>query len=170
MIGYKPLLASGAGLLALLAPPAEAYEFPPVDQEVAARVEACVEHAVQQPSDGSACIGVIFDACEGNAATTYSMSACFSQEHAFWQSMIDRTFEALSEKYRTTDRRSVIDEPWSESLAKAQTAWNAYAEAECRFAYDKFGAGSIRNIESAACKRNLAAERAIFLRRLSAEN
>jgi uncharacterized protein YecT (DUF1311 family) len=170
MLCCRPLIATLSAFLTLAVPNAEAYEFPPVDDEVSARVEACVDRAIYQNSDSSACIGAIFDACEGNAGTTYSMSACFSQEQEFWQSMIARTFEALSEKYRTTDRRSVMDEPLSESLAKAQTAWNAYAEAECRFAYDKIGTGSFRHIEAGACKRNLAAERAIFLRTLSAED
>ena len=165
----KPLLASGAALLALLAPCAEAYEFPPIDEDVAARVEACIVTAIEQYSDGSECIGVIFDACEGNDGTTYSMSACFVQEHDFWQSMAARTFEAVSEDYRASDRRSVMEEPLAESLAKAQAAWNAFAEAQCRFAHDKFGTGTMRYIESAACRRNLAAERAIFLRGLRAE-
>jgi len=169
MIALRPLLASGAAMLALLAPRAEADEYPPIAEEVAAKVEACVVSAVEQNSEGSACIGIIFDACEGNAGTTYSMSACFSQEHAFWQSMVVRTFEAVSAAYRISDRRSVLEEPLSESLAKAQAAWTAYAEAECRFSYDKMGKGSIRGIEAAACKRDLAAERAIFLRSLSAE-
>jgi uncharacterized protein YecT (DUF1311 family) len=169
MISHRPFLASGAALLALLVPHAAAYEYPPIDAEVAASVEACVLGAVEQSSDGAACIGLVFDACEGNAGTTYSMSACFLQEHDFWQSMIVRTFQVVSEEYRSSDRRSVLEEPLSESLSKAQAAWSAYAEAQCQFAYDKFGAGSIRNIEAAACKRDLAAERAIFLRVLSAE-
>lgn len=170
MLCFRGLIAALAAFLTLAVPNADAYEFPPVDAEVAARVEACVDRAIYQNSDSSACIGMVFDACEGNAGTTYSMSACFSQEHEFWQSMIARTFETLSEQYRTSDRRSVMDEPLSESLAKAQTAWSAYAEAECQFAYDKFGTGSVRHIEASACKRNLAAERAISLRALSAED
>jgi uncharacterized protein YecT (DUF1311 family) len=169
MIAQRPFLASGVALLALLVPPAEAYEYPPVDHEVAARVEACIVSAVEQYSDGSECIGVIFNACEGNDGTTYTMAACFVQEHDFWHSIVTRTFEAVSEDYRTSDRLSVMEEPLAESLAKAQVAWSAYAEAHCRFAHDKFGTGTLRNIEAAACKRNLAAERAIFLRGLSAE-
>jgi uncharacterized protein YecT (DUF1311 family) len=164
MITHRTLLASGAALLALLAPCAEAYEFPPIEEDVAARVEACIVSAIEQYSDGSECIGVIFGACEGNDGTTYSMSACFVQEHDFWQSMAARTFEAVSEDYRASDRQSL-----AESLSNAQAAWNAFAEAQCRFAYDKFGTGTMRNIESAACRRSLAAERAIFLRGLRAE-
>ena len=169
MIGSKTLLASVAAWLSLFTPSADAHEFPPIAEEVAARVEACVVSAVERSGDGAECVGIIFDACEGNAGTTYSMSACFVQESDFWQSMIARTFEAVSQHYRATSRESVTGEPVSESLAKSQMAWSAFAEAHCRFAYDNFGTGTIRNIEAAACSRDLAAERAIFLRGLSAE-
>jgi uncharacterized protein YecT (DUF1311 family) len=168
MFCFRAFIASLAACAMLAVPDAEAYEFPPVDDEVAARVETCISGAVEQYSGGSDCIGIIFDACEGHAASTYSMSACFAQEHDFWRSMIDRTLGAVLEDYKASDRRSITEEPLWESLANAQTAWEAFAIAQCQFVYDEAGAGSIRYINASVCKRDLAAERAIFLRRLAA--
>lgn len=159
------LIAFGVALMALLAPGAQAYEYPPIEEDVAAHVETCVSEAASG-GDGTACIGVIFDACEGSAGSTYSMSACFRQETDFWQSMIEQTLPDVLLAFDEDDRRTMMDEPLSASLKKSQDAWSAYMTAQCGFEYDQMGAGSLRNLTGGACLRNLTAERAIFLRGL----
>lgn len=159
------LIASGLALLALLAPGAQAFDYPPIEEEVAARVEACVSEAASG-GDATACIGVIFDACEGSAGSTYSMSACFRQETDFWQSMIEKTLPKVMQAFDADDRRTMMDAPLSDSLRKSQDAWSAYMKAQCAFEYDQMGEGSMRNITAGACFKSLTAERAIFLRGL----
>ncbi|MFN4024050.1 MAG: lysozyme inhibitor LprI family protein [Hyphomonas sp.] len=164
-----PQMASGAALLALLAPCAHAYGYPPVEEEVAAHVEVCIAKVVDGYEDGAKCVGIIFNACEGNAGTTYSMSACYMQERDFWQSMIDQTLPEVLKAYDADDRRTISGEPLSDSLAKSQDAWTVHMQAQCRFAYDEMGTGSMRNITAGVCFRNLTAERALFLRGLNAQ-
>lgn len=161
----RQMIASGAAMLSLIAPVAHAFDYKPIDAEVAARVEACVSEAASG-GDGTACVGVIFDACEGSAGSTYSMSACFRQETDFWQSMIEQTLPEVLQAYDADDRRTMMDAPLSDSLKKSQDAWSAYVTAQCAFEYDQMGEGSMRNITAGACFQSLTAERAIFLRGL----
>lgn len=45
----------------------------------------------------------------------------------------------------------------------ARRAWIAWRDADCRFAYEQFGGGSLRQVAGAACQRDRTAERVLHL-------
>ena len=56
----------------------------------------------------------------------------------------------------------------TETLAAAERAWDAFREAECAWRYARWGAGTMRQLAGAACRRDLAAARVLDLREVLA--
>lgn len=117
-----------------------------------------------------ACVGVVFDTCEGGGAqglynNTYA--GCFLAEAQAWEMQMGTIYAELMAQSRMSDAHYAEHAPdWAgaaEALEAAQAAWETYRIAECGFAYAQWGSGSMRLIDSAMCQRDIFAARTLAL-------
>ncbi|MBK4215837.1 DUF1311 domain-containing protein [Paracoccus caeni] len=133
---------------------------------VVAQDLAVDEAAVQQCFDGATgidpdCIGQAADACQTatpDGSTTVGISECLMAETKAWDGILNSQYSATREQYSS--------DGLPEKLQAAQRAWIAFRDADCGFAYDKFGGGSMRGIASASCQLNHTARRALELKQM----
>lgn len=112
------------------------------------------------------CVGLIAYSCMNRpeGRSTVGQSACLLREAAAWERVLDTSLAALAERVALRDAASVPAGVAGEALSRAQAAWEAYAEAECGYAYALWGEGSFRQVAGADCRLNVNARRAIQLR------
>lgn len=151
---------------ALLLLPACAASAPDMDAALEACLAAAPDHAAAE-----ACIGVPSAPCLDANPTTVGMSSCLLEEEAAWLARL-RALRAELEAQAAA--RDAADEApglpsQTETFAEAQRAWDAFREAECAWRYARWGAGTMRQLAGAACRRDLAAARALELREALAE-
>jgi uncharacterized protein YecT (DUF1311 family) len=135
--------------------PLPALADPAADAEV---IERCLgPTGSMEAPDGNACIGVIAQPCQQlpGGETTVGIATCLTQERDAWDVLLNRYYKQL---------RQTEQEPARGTLRDAQRAWIAWRDADCRFAYEQFLGGSMRQITGAACQRDRTAERVLHLR------
>lgn len=94
-----------------------------------------------------------------NAMTTVEMNDCAAldveAEEVRMRTYLARSLEAVRE---TSDSPELGVEAAAQ-MAEAQTAWEAYVEAECGAVYTRWQGGTIRVLMALGCKRELTLER-----------
>ncbi len=139
--------------------PLPALADPAADAEA---IERCLSPlgSIEAPS-GSACIGVIARPCQEQPGgdTTVGVAECLAKERDAWDVLLNRYYQKL---------RKTEEEPARGTLRDAQRAWITWRDTDCRFAYEQFIGGSIRQITGAACQRDRTAERVMHLRNFMA--
>lgn len=110
------------------------------------------------------CVGLIAAGCMNRpeGATTVGQSACLLREASAWEHAMSAQYDGLLARVSAHDDASRAGA--AEALAKAQSAWAIYAEAECGYAYALWGEGRFRQVAGADCRLNILARRAIQLR------
>lgn len=117
---------------------------------------ACVSASAAERDALVQCIGAqAFPCIEREGASTMAEVLCWSAEAETWRTIITEATTALSAQaaYRDPAR-----------LATANTAWFAWAEAECDYLSWEEGGGSGEQVDRVRCAAGLQAERAIALR------
>ncbi len=93
---------------------------------------------------------VVHAECPGQ--TTREMEECLATGR-------DEATASL-ERYEKEVLRLLSDSPEvTEAFAASQTAWHAYAKAECQAVYLLWEEGSIRNVQFVACQLHLTSDR-----------
>ncbi len=160
----KGLILLVATMLVFYTGTVRAQEFnATVDDQIA--LQNCIEtvrdvnsalEPGQRPAHGHECIGIASDAClngaDGN--TTLGMVGCLARETDWWDGQLNDHYSFLREN---------LDQSLFASLRDVQRKWIAYKEASCRFEYDSWEGGSIRQPASASCYMNVTAIRALEL-------
>lgn len=155
------LRSAPAMLLALLAPSGAALADNGAD---AAFVSACV--GVNLPGGTAAaeqrCVGIIAMSCANGAAPrdTAAEAVCLRREAKAWVVVMDDAWASLSARAEANAARA----DGAAALRRAQTAWEAFADAECTYAHAIWGESAYREVAGADCRLNTIARRAIQLR------
>ncbi|HYD74312.1 MAG TPA: lysozyme inhibitor LprI family protein [Candidatus Binatia bacterium] len=121
----------------------------------------CVAAAGADESVLRACLGAGATPCiaaEGSSTMSYVL--CWDREATTWREMIERAAND------TTTRHGYRD---PQRLAAANTAWEAWAEAECEYWAWEEGGGVGEQVDRARCQARVNAERAITLMVAAAE-
>lgn len=100
---------------------------------------------------------VRIDASCAARATTAAMIECIAADHARQDRRLNRAYRAAQAALPASRRTA---------LTRAQRAWIAFRDAECRFVADPQG-GSVARIAANDCLRRLTAERADALEALA---
>ena len=152
--------------LALLAAPAAAET--PAPGPDARFVAQCLDvHLPRGAASAEArCVGLLSVSCMNRpeGETTIGQSACLLREASAWESVMHASLDDLAERVAARDAAQTPLGDAARLLSRAQTAWDAYAEAECGYAYGLWGEGSFRQVAGADCRLNVVARRAIQLR------
>jgi uncharacterized protein YecT (DUF1311 family) len=131
--------------------------FMAISTSAAADDSGQIDSCIAERGDAAAsCIGVIAQPCQERPGgeTTVGIVACLQQETAAWDALLNRYY---------TELRKTKAEPARTTLRDAQRAWIGWRDADCRFAYEQFGGGSLRQVAGAACLRDRTAERVLHL-------
>lgn len=124
-----------------------------------ATVRQCFDNATGTDPD---CIGDAANACQEatpGGSTTRGISECLMAEMRVWDGLLNDEYAGAREQYAAQDELP-------QKLQAAQRAWIAFRDADCAFAYDKYGGGSMRVIASASCQMNHTAQRALDLKNM----
>jgi uncharacterized protein YecT (DUF1311 family) len=145
-------------ILMLLASGAMAQERS-VDRET---VAAWFDSGRAGAADLPACVGEAAARCQAQPGgdTTLGMAECLTAEAQAWQGLLE---ESLTAKARELGQ---INPELEAQLTEAQSAWEAYRDAECGLRYAVWIAGSIRTIIAADCHLQKTAARALEVARL----
>ena len=160
----RALAAFALASAGLLAPPPAAAEDG-IDSRFVAQ---CLD--VHLPAGAAVaerrCVGLLSLSCMNRpeGRSTVGQSACLLREAAAWERVMETSLAALSERVALHDAASEPAGAAADALVRAQSAWEAYAEAECGYAYALWGDGSFRQVAGADCRLNTVARRAIQLR------
>lgn len=144
-------------LAALLAAPAAAQ-----DASDASFLGTCL--SVQLPGGTATvearCVGIIAASCMNgpDGKGLDGQARCLDREAVAWTAVMEAACADLS------DRAARKAESSAAALAGAQTAWAAFARAECGYAHALWGAEPFAEVASADCRLNTVARRAIQLR------
>ena len=145
----RPVLAA-----ALLAPlPAVADPEPDV-----ATLEQCLGLiGAEENRDDRACLGVISEPCQDalSDATTVAVAECLIDERDAWDVLLNRYYEEL---------RKAEGDPARDTLRDAQRLWIDFRDTDCKFAYEQFEGGTIRQLTAADCLRDRTAARVLEFR------
>ena len=116
----------------------------PAFADDAATLTSCVDAERKAGRDGRVCIGKISDPClQGSGSdTTTSMVECVDREATAWDAVLNAEYQHLIESVPAT----AVD-----SVRRAQRAWIALRDADCKVPYDIFEGGSMSRIDSANC-------------------
>jgi len=144
----------------------DAWETAQARHDVA--LAACFEK--YDASDASTCIGTVVATCDADhdqPGTTLAIADCHLAEAAGWERLMNAEFDkVLAQAQNGDDYYRQHGENWTgaeAALRAAQDAWDAFRVAQCGYAYAHWGSGSMRVIASAACQRDMFAERAMAL-------
>jgi hypothetical protein len=146
------IVACLAFALAAITQPVRADPF---ESYNAALVPACVASAGADSTALQACVGSGATPCiAAEGASTMAYALCWDHEATTWREVVTRASTDLStrQSYRDPER-----------LAAANTAWEAWAEAECNYWAWEEGGGAGEQVDRARCHARLAAERATAL-------
>jgi uncharacterized protein YecT (DUF1311 family) len=118
-------------------------------------INRCVSGAGADRTALGACLGVGATPCiaaEGSSTMAYML--CWDHEATQWRDVWQSTTRDMNTRltYRDPQR-----------LAAANTAWEAWAEAECEYWAWEEGGGSGEQVDRARCYARLNAERAATL-------
>lgn len=93
------------------------------------------------------------------ALTTIELNECAAMdveaEEARMRTYLARAMEAVREESDSPE----LGASAAAQMAEAQTAWEAYVEAECGAVYTQWQGGTIRVLMALGCKRELTIER-----------
>ncbi|MTH79534.1 lysozyme inhibitor LprI family protein [Paracoccus aestuariivivens] len=124
-------------------------------------VNACFNEVPRDLIDAP-CIGNAAEACSATTEqgeTTLGISQCKMAETKAWDDLLNGEYKTL--------RKNYADQPeLQKGLQAAQRAWIAFRDADCKFAYDVWGDGSIRQIVGADCQLRHTAHRAAELKNM----
>jgi hypothetical protein len=127
----------------------------PFESYNAELVTACVASAGAESAALHQCLGAGATPCiAAEGASTMAYVLCWDHEATTWRELVARASTDLSarQSYRDPER-----------LAAANTAWEAWVEAECSYwAYEE-GGGSGEQVDRARCHARVNADRAITL-------
>lgn len=124
-------------------------EDPAVTTDIRTRLAACLA----TPGDRSECVGLSADHCPANLQP----SVCAASEAAVWSDYIRYYLSLIRER----DHGGLAP-----SLDRAQSAWRAFADAQCHYVADLWldTEPAMRSMSIAACGRDEAGRRALSLR------
>jgi uncharacterized protein YecT (DUF1311 family) len=107
-----------------------------------------------------ACLGAAANACQSQPGgqTTLGISECIQAEAAVWDGILNEQYGALMGQVKAAGQGL------PDALRAAQRAWIAFRDAQCAYAYQVSGGGSIRVIDAANCLMVMTARRTIELR------
>jgi uncharacterized protein YecT (DUF1311 family) len=148
---FRACLAILAGLAVHACATADADPLP-ADP---ALLHACVAGANTEHAALEQCRGVVANPCIAEEGpSTMSTVLCWSAEAEAWEDVIARATARLNEtqSYRDPAR-----------LARANEAWDAWAEAECEYWAWEEGGGSGEQVDRVECAARVTADRAIAL-------
>ena len=136
---------------------------------------SCV--AGSDPETLLGCEGRVAEACMEDTPgglSTLGMVDCIQIETILWDEVLNAEWGPLMARVRAEDdaEREVFGDQFSrraESLREAQRAWIAFRDAECAFAYDSWGSGSLRTVGHAGCALSMTADRVARLREIGQE-
>lgn len=161
-------------LLAALAAPTAVFA---TEHEVAAFgriLDAC--YVAAQDGAHAACIGGMSRECmdgQEGGHTTLGIISCTLAEARVWDKLLNQEYQEIFAGLATMDKDEAEFFPEfakrAESLREAQRAWIVFRDAECGLAYAMWGSGSMRNIASATCQRDMTAARTIELKYLGSD-
>ena len=162
MMRLAPLL-----LAAALVAPAPAFALLDGDAQ-AARLQACVKSTLPQGLGAvrDRCVGLLARPCmeTPQGMSTHGAVQCMSDETDAW----DRILNAAWPRLRAMAKRRDAGQPGEPSLAeaelKAQRAWLAWRDEECRAAWLEWAPGSQSRIAAADCLLSLTGMRAVTFR------
>jgi|GEM_PF-1639959 len=116
------------------------------------------------------CAGKVAQPCldQPDGVTTVGMGNCFRREELAWDVLRDEALARLREAAKANDEfySAQGDSGFAtavESLNAAETAWEAWHDAECRSRADDHGNGSMRRIVAPSCRMELMRERVLAL-------
>ncbi|MFN4057138.1 MAG: lysozyme inhibitor LprI family protein [Roseinatronobacter sp.] len=156
----RPILA-----LILLSLPASAQDL---RFDIAPSLQ-CLE-AAPDTNAAKMCIGEAAGTCmEVNQAFhTYSMSFCLDSELAYWDGVLNDSYQKLRAALEVSDK-SLLDHlpKQAVSLRDMQRAWIAYRDQRCSFEAALMQGGTASSTAYLACAMQLTGEQALFLQGLS---
>lgn len=156
--------------LLVLAVPAVAQTVDPTPYR--AVVDACLAQPAASDAQMRSCIGEVASLCmvrEDGGDTTFGMTSCTRMENTLWDDVLNADWPGHRAAARSVDaveRGSSTGDLGvaEERLLTAQRAWLAFRDADCAAAAARWGAGTMRHIEHAACFLDHTANRVIDLR------
>ena len=118
-------------------------------------INACVTAAGVDETALHACLGAGATPCiAADGPSTMSYMLCWDREATQWREIIERATNDMTTRHGYRD---------PQRLAAANTAWEAWAEAECEYWAWEEGGGSGEQVDRARCQARLNADRAIAL-------
>jgi len=150
-----------AFLLALFLPTATLAQTPLPPEPLG----ACIAAA----DDPTSCIGMVAETCmaKPDGSTTVGMMFCNIEERDLWDRGLNAVYGKLmaGEKAADDEERKYFPEfaNRADALRDAQRAWIAFRDAECGYAYARWGSGSMRQIIGSACLLDMTAQRYLEL-------
>ena len=147
-----------------------AAPVPGVAQEIAidtGLIDACLADATADARE--TCIGVAARACTEtpDGYTTAGMSACFGQEHDWWDARLNAVYTELLDLSQTFDAEMDALESHAPRLAPAlremQRAWIPYRDAACGYERAQWGGGTGGGPATWACLMQMTGEQVLRL-------
>ena len=118
-------------------------------------VNDCVAAAGADEAALRACLGAGARPCiEAEGSSTMSDVLCWDREATTWSELIERATNDMATRHTYRD---------PQRLAAANTAWTAWAEAECEYWAWEEGGGSGEQVDRVQCEARVSADRAITL-------
>jgi hypothetical protein len=124
-------------------------------------VNDCVASGGTDEATLRACLGAGATPCiEADGSSTMSHVRCWDHEATTWNELIERATTDMATRHTYRD---------PQRLAAANTAWAAWAEAECEYWAWEEGGGVGEQVDRARCQARVNADRAITLIRAADE-
>jgi uncharacterized protein YecT (DUF1311 family) len=119
-------------------------------------MEQCLQSTEERGVRAHECIGFVEDACAESeeGQTTAGMIACIAREHAFWDALLNQSYQRLREA--ETETRAT-------ELRALQRQWLAWREARCAWEAGAYEGGTFANVVANECFLTETARRAIDL-------
>ena len=149
------LVLRPAIILALVVLACAPVQADPFESYNADFISDCVSGAGADEDALHACLGAGATPCvAADGGATLSHVLCWDHEATTWRELIERATNDMGARHAYRD---------PQRLAAANTAWEAWAEAECDYWAWEEGGGVGEQIDRARCHARVNAERAITL-------
>lgn len=134
-------------------------------------VEACLDNVSIAAADGAPfpatnCIGVASTVCmeQPGGGSTAGMISCTQQETAYWDGLLNDTYQELVAQAERMDGRTPGESPTHlDLLREMQRNWIAFRDISCQWEADLYRGGSIMGPIHANCHLQMTAEQTLRL-------
>jgi uncharacterized protein YecT (DUF1311 family) len=142
--------------------PALAQDTPELLAEDQAGMEQCLNSATGRGARAEECLGFVQDPCmeTDEGQSTAGSVACAAREHAFWDKLLNQSYQNL---------RDSLDDAGKSSLRDVQRQWLAWRQARCAFEAQQYEGGTFANVAANTCFTSETARRAIDLTQMLPE-